>query len=64
MNSERLIRIDEVQDKTGLRRSSIYEQIRAGTFPEQVKLGPRAAAWYEGEITAWIASRRQVGRAA
>jgi len=38
---ERLIRLKEVLRQTGLGRTSLYEKIKAGHFPRQVKLGPR-----------------------
>ena len=55
--SDRLLRLPEVQRLTGLRRSAIYEQMRRGIFPRSVKAGPRAAAWSEAAIQAWISDR-------
>lgn len=52
-----LLRLPEVCQRTGKRRSSVYRDIAAGTFPPPVKLGERASAWPEHEITAWIAER-------
>ena len=46
----------EVQRRTGLSRSTIYEKISEGTFPRQVKVGPRGVRWLERDITAWIQS--------
>ena len=47
----------EVEAKTGLSRSSIYEKMKNGTFPKPVKLGPRAVGWLETEVDAWIKER-------
>ena len=44
----------EVEHRTGLKRSTIYDKMKAGTFPKPVKLGARAVAWFEPEIDAWI----------
>jgi prophage regulatory protein len=44
----------EVEAKTGLSRSTIYEKMKNGTFPKPVKLGPRAVGWLETEVDAWI----------
>lgn len=52
-----LIRLKEVQRRTGLGRSAIYEKAAIGTFPAPVKLGERASAWVEAEVTAWIDAR-------
>ena len=51
-----------VTTKTGLKRSAIYEQMAAGTFPKCIKLGPRAVGWLETEINDWIQSRIQASR--
>jgi prophage regulatory protein len=61
-----LYRLPEVERATGLRRSTLYELIRAGTFPAPVKLA-RLSAWPSHEVEAWIAARiaeRDEGRVA
>ncbi|RUR31168.1 helix-turn-helix transcriptional regulator [Vreelandella nanhaiensis] len=52
--SNRLIRIKEVMDRTGLARSTVYKYISLGQFPHPIKLGTRAVAWVEREVEAWI----------
>jgi prophage regulatory protein len=54
---DKLLRLPDVQRLTGLRRSSIYEQMKEGTFPQSVKLGRRAIAWSEAAVQAWIRER-------
>ncbi|MBX3678543.1 MAG: AlpA family transcriptional regulator [Rhodocyclaceae bacterium] len=49
-----VIRRREVEARTGLSRSTIYERIRAGTFPAPVSLGARAVGWVESEISDWL----------
>ncbi len=51
------IRLGQVKTMTGLSRSSIYQFIKDGSFPIQVKLGARAAAWVNSEIEDWISKR-------
>jgi len=53
-SNNRLLRLPEVKDKTGLSRSSIYAFAKSGNFPKAISLGPRAVAWIESEITAWV----------
>ena len=55
--SDRLLRLPEVQRLTGLRRSAIYEQMQRGIFPRSVKAGPRAATWSEAAVQDWISER-------
>ena len=42
---------------TGLCRSTIYDSIRKGTFPQPVRLGQRAIGWRESELMTWVDSR-------
>lgn len=53
----RLTRLPGVMNRVGLSRSSIYQRIADGTFPEPVSLGSRAVAWIEAEIEEWIDRR-------
>jgi prophage regulatory protein len=49
----RFIKLAKVKDYTSLSTSEIYRRIAAGTFPKQVKLGPKSVAFIEAEILAW-----------
>ena len=57
METESLLRLPEVERRTGLRRAHLYKLARAGTFPRPLKIGARASAWRETQVTAWIAAR-------
>ena len=52
----------QVQARTGLARSTMYQQIQDGTFPRPIPLGPRAVGWLESEVSNWIAERVRVAR--
>ena len=56
---ERLLRLPDVEARTGLKKSAIYAGMKAipPTFPPCIKLGPRAAAWPSSAIDSWIADR-------
>ena len=53
----KFLKLSEVKKTTGLSRSSIYQFIKNGCFPTQVKLGERAVAWVSSEIDEWINER-------
>ena len=53
----RLLTRPEVEARTGLSCSSIYRAMRAGWFPEPLKVGVRAVRWPQAEIEEWLASR-------
>jgi prophage regulatory protein len=55
--SDRIMRRPEVERLTGLSRSTIYEWMTKGFFPESVKLGPRLVGWRATDIDTWIKSR-------
>lgn len=54
MSSHRLLRLTQVMDKTGLKRSQIYAYMTNGDFPKSIKIGPSSVAWLESEIDDWI----------
>ena len=52
--ANRLLRLKQVVLKVGLSRSQIYKLIAKGSFPEQIKIGPKISAWPEHAIDQWI----------
>jgi prophage regulatory protein len=50
----RLLRLPAVMERTGYKRTKIYELIERGEFPRQISIGARAVAWIESEIDGWI----------
>ena len=52
-----LIRRQEVEKLTRLSRSTIYEWMRQGRFPQSVSVGPHTVRWYLDEILDFINSR-------
>ena len=54
---QRTLRRPEVEAATGLKRSSIYEQMAEGTFPKSVPLSDKAVGWLKSEIIAWQEER-------
>lgn len=58
--TEVLLRRPEVEARTGIRRSTLYDWIKQGKFPRPVKLGERIVAWRESDINGWLESRVSV----
>ena len=64
-DDDRLLRREEVESLVGLKRSSLYREMRAGRFPLPLRIGPRAVRWPASEIRSWLASRpRATGQGA
>jgi len=59
-----ILRRKQVEARTGLSRSTIYERIRAKTFPAPVSLGAKAVGWIEAEIDGWLAAQVEKSRKA
>jgi prophage regulatory protein len=57
----RLLRRREVEERTGLSRSTIYEWMRTGQFPRPIALGTRSVRWQQHDVDAWIAERTAAG---
>lgn len=53
----RFIRVREAIQKTGLSKSSIYDLMAQGHFPQTIRLGGRSVAFVEAEVEAWMAER-------
>ena len=54
----RILKLPEVIQKTGLSRSTIYAYKKEGMFPEPIHLGRRSVGWIEQDIENWIEGRR------
>ena len=50
----RVLRLPQVEAKTGLKHSAIYKRSNEGTFPRQFPLDGKAMGWLESEIEQWI----------
>ncbi|BEN05081.1 AlpA family transcriptional regulator [Serratia bockelmannii] len=55
--SKSLIRLTDVQRRTGYSKAWIYRLMSQGKFPASVKIGTRAIAFVESEIDDWVNQR-------
>jgi prophage regulatory protein len=53
----RILRMPEVQNRTGLSRTTLYLLTQKNQFPKNCQLGSRAVGWLEADITKWINDR-------
>jgi prophage regulatory protein len=53
--SDRLLNKWRVEERTSLDITTIYRKMKAGTFPQPVRVGRRRVAWRESDIAAWQA---------
>lgn len=58
-----ILRQKAVETLTGRSRSSIWRDVRTGSFPKPVRIGQRAIGWFADEIDAYIAALpRAIGK--
>ena len=53
----KILRLDDVKSKTGLGRTTIYDQVARGEFPRPIKISTRAIGWIDEEIEGWVQDR-------
>ena len=57
-----ILRRPQVQQRTGLLRRTLYQNIKDGEFPQSIALGPRLVGWFQSDVTDWIAERVKISR--
>jgi prophage regulatory protein len=55
-----ILKRKQVEQLTGLSRSSIYRFMADNAFPKAIKLGARAVGWRASDVIQWIDSRAEV----
>lgn len=61
-NSDHMLRLPQVKAKISLAASTIWKLAHEGSLPAPVPLGPRAVAWREADLQAWIEARIYASR--
>lgn len=52
---DRLLRLPEVLERTGVQKTKLYDLIKAGRFPEPRKIG-RGSRWRLSDVAAFVAA--------
>ncbi|CAB5670007.1 Predicted transcriptional regulator [Delftia tsuruhatensis] len=53
----RILRLDEVEARTGFKRAHLYALMKKTQFPQARRVGVRAVGWDSLEIDQWVAAR-------
>ena len=53
-NPLQILRRPQVELETGLKRTSIYQRMKLGTFPKSISLGGRAVGFRRGDIDEFL----------
>ena len=57
VKSMRLLRIPQVMQQTGQKKTMLYELQKVGSFPMRIQITSNSVGWIEEEVNAWIAGR-------
>ena len=55
--ARKLLKTRDVLDELGISNMTLWRWIKAGTFPQPIKVGSRNA-WTRADLDLWIESRR------
>jgi len=53
----RVLRRSRVEDRTGVKRSTLYRWRKERAFPRPIPLGAKAVGWIESEVEEWLEDR-------
>lgn len=53
---DKVLRLPQVEDSTGLKKSTIYAKIKLNEFPAPLDLGGGRRGWRQSHVQAWIDS--------
>lgn len=62
----KILRLKDVLETTGLSRATMYKMMTDGAFPKSISLGERSVGWLESEVQEWILAKieeRDAGKA-
>lgn len=54
--NQKIIRLPEVIEKTGISKSTIRNLELSKNFPPRLKISRRAVGWFEHEVDEWVAN--------
>ena len=58
---DRLLRLPDVSDIVGIRKSTIYALMKEGKFPKCIYVTSKTVAWPESAVLAWVNDRINQG---
>ena len=61
-SQEVIYRINDTIQISGKQKSTIYKEVRDGTFPAPVRLGPQSVGWRKSDLDVWLAALAPAGR--
>ena len=63
LQHDKFIGLSYVMDMTGKSRASIYADMKAKRFPQNIKISERSARWRLSDVISWMDSFKVEGNA-
>ena len=60
---DRLLRLPDVERTAGIKKSTVYQLMKEGKFPQCVRITRRLSAWPESAVLNWVNERIREGGA-
>lgn len=57
MDTVLVYRMKDLPKVLGIGRSTIYNLIKEGDFPQPIELGPNSVGWLVDEVKDWLSNR-------
>ena len=54
VSNDHILRQPSLRSKTGRANATTWKDVKEGTFPPPIRIGPRAVGWRESEVNAWL----------
>ena len=55
--SESLLRVEDVVEKIGVSRTTLWRWSKDGSFPQRIQLGQNSSGYVASEVETWIQDR-------
>ena len=54
----KILKLSEVLERTGLKKTTLYSEIRRQAFPRPIQLSIRRVGWLDADLEAWLQAKR------
>ena len=58
----KILRVDEVTERIGVCRGTLWRWEKLGLFPKKIQIGRRAMGWLEEDIDNWLKEKKEAAK--
>ena len=56
LKEQKFLRLTQILQLISIGKSTLWEKVKKGEFPKQIKLGPKISVWKASDVQAYIES--------